>query len=157
MGLEQGWVREVFAASACGSQQRRNSRRHSRRLSQKMRRHFRNNLQSYIESMASSLPSLNISLDMDSVQEFCRKWHIVEVRLFGSVLRDDFTGDSDIDFLVTFAEGDEPTLHELTKAKGELSGIIGRTADLLPKDSLESQLTRQAVREKILSEAKAIL
>ena len=115
-----------------------------------------NNLNSYIENMASVVPSMNIALDMDSIHEFCRKWHIVEVRLFGSVLRDDFTGDSDIDFLVTFAEGDEPTLPELAKAKGELSGIIGRTADLLPKDSLDSQLTRQAVREKILNEAKVI-
>lgn len=106
--------------------------------------------------MASVVTSLNIPLDMDLIQEFCRRWHIVEVRLFGSVLRDDFTGNSDIDFLVTFAEGDEPTLHELAKAKDELSGIIGRTADLLPKDSLESQLTRQVVRDKILSEAKVI-
>jgi len=50
-------------------------------------------------------PSLvtNINLPLSQVREFCQRWQIVEFALFGSVLRDDFRPDSDIDCLVVFA------------------------------------------------------
>lgn len=53
----------------------------------------------------SSYPTRNIALDMDAVADFCRRWHFCEFSLFGSVLRDDFTEDSDVDVMVDLEEG----------------------------------------------------
>ncbi len=46
---------------------------------------------------------VQIPLPMDAIEAFCQKWQIIEFALFGSVLRDDFRPDSDIDVLVTYA------------------------------------------------------
>jgi len=46
----------------------------------------------------------NLSLPFDEIEEFCQRWQITELALFGSVLRNDFSSESDIDILVTFDE-----------------------------------------------------
>ena len=56
-------------------------------------------------STRSTISRHGIALPMDQVAEFCRRWKIQELSMFGSYLRDDFRPDSDLDFLYTFADG----------------------------------------------------
>ena len=49
--------------------------------------------------------SVGIAVDRPTITEFCHRWRIAELALFGSVLRDDFHADSDVDVFVTFADG----------------------------------------------------
>ena len=53
---------------------------------------------------------MNIEIPKEKIADFCRKWKIVELSLFGSVLRDDFRPDSDVDILVTFSPDAEWSL-----------------------------------------------
>lgn len=76
-----------------------------------------------------------ISLPKDRLDEFCRNNHISKLSLFGSVLRDDFGPDSDVDVLVEFEEGHTPGFFGLARLQQELSGLFGREVDLrTPQD-----------------------
>jgi hypothetical protein len=76
-----------------------------------------------------------ISLPKDRLDEFCRNNHISKLSLFGSVLRDDFGPDSDVDVLVEFEEGHTPGFFGLARMQQELSGLFGREVDLrTPQD-----------------------
>jgi hypothetical protein len=70
-----------------------------------------------------------IEIPKDAIAEFCRRNHIRRLSLFGSVLRDDFRADSDIDVLVEFESGHTPGLEFFT-IEAELSGILGRRVEL---------------------------
>ena len=76
-------------------------------------------------------------LPIQEIGEFCRKWDIVELALFGSVLREDFRPDSDIDVLVTFARGARWQLADLMRLEDELGAILGRRVDLVERDAVE--------------------
>ena len=56
---------------------------------------------------------MSVDIPKDKIEEFCQRWKITEFALFGSVLRDDFRPDSDIDVLVTFEPGAGHTLYDL--------------------------------------------
>lgn len=76
-----------------------------------------------------------ISLPKDRLDEFCRNNHISKLSLFGSVLRDDFGPDSDVDVLVEFEVGHTPGFFGLAGMQQELSGLFGREVDLrTPQD-----------------------
>lgn len=70
-----------------------------------------------------------IAIPQDRIESFCRQHHIRRLSLFGSVLRDDFRPDSDVDVLVEFAPGFTPGL-EFFGMEEELSAILGRKVDL---------------------------
>jgi hypothetical protein len=70
-----------------------------------------------------------IPIDLDKIADFCRRHHIRRLSLFGSVLRDDFGPDSDVDVLVEFEPGHTPGLAFFSMEE-ELSQIIGRKVDL---------------------------
>lgn len=78
----------------------------------------------------------NISLPEDRLDRFCRQNRISRLSLFGSVLREDFGPDSDVDVLVEFEEGQTPGLFGLARMEEELSGLFGgRRVDLrTPQD-----------------------
>ncbi|OPZ04220.1 MAG: Nucleotidyltransferase domain protein [candidate division BRC1 bacterium ADurb.BinA292] len=78
-----------------------------------------------------------INLPRAANEAFCRRWSIIRLELFGSVLRDDFHADSDIDFLVTFAPENRWSLLELVTMEQELSAALGRKVDLLERVSVE--------------------
>ncbi len=80
----------------------------------------------------------NINLPMLQIQEFCQHWQIVEFALFGSVLRDDFRPDSDIDCLVKFADTTDWSLFDRVKMQQELEIIMNRKIDLVNKKSIEN-------------------
>jgi uncharacterized protein len=86
-----------------------------------------------------------LAIDSDRITGFCRRWRITEFALFGSVLRDDFRPESDVDVLVTF-EPDAPwTLWDLSRMRMELEEIFGREVDLVEKKALRNPFRRQAI------------
>jgi len=73
----------------------------------------------------------------EAIAEFCRRWKITELALFGSVLREDFGPDSDVDVLVRF-EPDAPwDLWHVIEMKEELAGLVGRNVDLAEREAVE--------------------
>ena len=91
-----------------------------------------------------------IELPREQIAEFCRRNHIRRLALFGSVLRDDFTPDSDVDVLVEFEPGKTPGFAFFTMEE-ELSGILGRRVDLNTPNSLSKYF-----REEVLAEAEEL-
>jgi Predicted nucleotidyltransferases len=90
-----------------------------------------------------------IKIPKDEIAAFCRRHHIRKLSLFGSVLRDDFGPDSDVDVLVEFEEGHTPGL-ALIRIQDELSRILGgREVDLVIEEALYRRL-----KKRILSEAQ---
>ena len=97
----------------------------------------------------------NIDLPMEKIAEFCQRWQITELALFGSALRDDFRADSDIDLLVTFAPGASRSLFNQVAMQDELESILGRKVDLVSRHGVErSENSRR--RQEILATAEAI-
>lgn len=89
------------------------------------------------------------------IQEFCRKWQITELSLFGSALREDFGPESDIDLLATFAPEARHTLFDLVEMEDELKEIFGREVDLVDKRAVERS-ENYIRRRNILSLTKVI-
>ena len=76
-------------------------------------------------------------LPAQPIADFCRRWRISELALFGSVLRDDFRPDSDLDILVTFVPGTDWSLLDHIRMEQELADILGRDIDLVTRRSVE--------------------
>jgi hypothetical protein len=86
-----------------------------------------------------------IEVPMEEIEAFCRKWRIAELALFGSVLRDGFRPDSDVDVLVTF-EPDVPwSLYDWIDMMDELSTILGRKVDLVCREGLRNPFRRHEI------------
>ena len=92
----------------------------------------------------------NLAVPEGRIVEFCRRNHIRRLCFFGSVLRDDFRPDSDVDVLVEFAPGRVPGLAFFTMEE-ELSGILGRKVDLNTPGFLSPYF-----RDEVLSEARVV-
>lgn len=90
----------------------------------------------------------NIVIPKDAIADFCERHHVRKLSLFGSVLRDDFGPDSDIDILVEFEPGHAPGL-AFFEMQSELSGILGREVDLHTPGFLSRYF-----RDEVLKEAK---
>jgi predicted nucleotidyltransferase len=92
----------------------------------------------------------NLDVSKDGIVHFCQHWHITKLSLFGSVLRDDFRPDSDIDILVEFQPGHIPGFLKLHRIQEELSSLLGnRQIDLVTPKSLNHR-----IRDRILAEAE---
>ena len=89
--------------------------------------------------------SPRIQVDRERIVEFCRKWNITEFALFGSVLRDNFRPDSDVDVLVTFGPGGGLTFENRVKMLDELSAIFGRKVDLVEKKAIRNPFRRYEI------------
>ncbi len=90
----------------------------------------------------------NIVIPQDEIEVFCQRWKVSELALFGSVLRDDFTPESDVDALVTFKQGAAVRLADLLRMEQELGAILGRKVDLGTRKSVEDDpnyLRRRAI------------
>ena len=96
--------------------------------------------------MKGGIPmAIGIDVDREKLAEFCRRWKIKELALFGSVLREDFTPESDVDVLVTFAPGEEWTLIDVVRMQNDLSGIVGRKVDLVLRENLVNPFRRHHI------------
>jgi len=88
---------------------------------------------------------IQIELPKDEITVFCKQHHIRKLSLFGSVLRDDFEPDSDVDVLVEFESGHVPSFFQLFDMEDELSAIFGgRKVDIRTPEDL-SRYFRQRV------------
>lgn len=97
----------------------------------------------------------NVPIDEDKIEAFCRRWKIAELALFGSVLRDDFAAESDVDVLVSFLPDAEWSLLDHQAMEEELAGIVGHKVDLVSRRGIER--SRNWIRrEAILSGAQRI-
>ena len=97
----------------------------------------------------------HIDIPPNEIAAFCKRWQITELALFGSVLRDDFGPDSDVDVLVQFGEEARHTLFELDDMELELEEIFGREVDLVSRRGVEA--SRNYIRRKaILNSAQVI-
>ncbi|MFL6233001.1 MAG: nucleotidyltransferase family protein [Thermoanaerobaculia bacterium] len=85
------------------------------------------------------------TIDPDQIADFCRRWKVTELAFFGSILREDFRPDSDIDLLVTFEPGAPWTLWDLSRMRTELEAIFGREVDLVEKKALRNPFRREAI------------
>ena len=92
----------------------------------------------------------HIEVPKENLQNFCRKWNILELSLFGSVLLDDFRPESDIDVLVTFA-GDSEHTFDLALMEKELESIFGRDVDLVSRRGVE--MSRNHLRKKAIMDS----
>ncbi len=83
------------------------------------------------------MPAIPIAISYQAIEEFCKRWKIVELSLFGSILREDFRPDSDIDVLVVFAPGVEYNYETREQIRAELEALVGRPVDLVEKRLIE--------------------
>jgi hypothetical protein len=87
--------------------------------------------------------------------EFCERWRIEEFAFFGSVLRDNFHDDSDLDVLVTFSTGADWSLLDHMQMEQELSRLMNREIDLFTRRAVEQSHNRIR-RQEILETAEVI-
>jgi uncharacterized protein len=84
--------------------------------------------------------SPRVPIDQEKIASFCRTWKITEFSLFGSVLREDFRPDSDVDVLVSFAPDAHWGLFDLCRMEDDLREIFGREVDLVTRRGVEEGL-----------------
>jgi len=94
-------------------------------------------------------------LPISALREFCIRWKIQQLSVFGSYLREDFGPDSDIDFLATFASDAHWSLFDEVTMIEELKRIVGRKVDLVARDALASS-ENYIRRDEILSTARTL-
>jgi len=87
-----------------------------------------------------------IAVDRESIADFCRRCHIRKLAFFGSVLREDFRPDSDVDVLVEFQQGAAVGLIRLAGMERELSAILGRQVDIRTPGDLSPYFRDEVVR-----------
>jgi predicted nucleotidyltransferase len=97
----------------------------------------------------SELKTLSITIPKEEIEQFCQRHHIRKLSLFGSVLRDDFTPESDVDFLVEFEPGKTPGFFKIVSMEMELSELLeGRKIDLRTPNELSVYF-----RDRVMAEA----
>ena len=99
--------------------------------------------------------SLFSEVNRARVAEFCQKWRISELALFGSAVRGDFGPASDVDVLVTFAPDSHPSLFDLVQMEEELKEMFGRDVDLVSRRGIES--SRNYIRRKAILRSAQVL
>jgi uncharacterized protein len=100
------------------------------------------------------LQQLPILISPETIAQFCQRHHIHKLSLFGSILRQDFTDASDVDFLVEFEPKHIPGYFRLTGMELELSEIIGRKADLRTPNELSHYFRQQVLEEALVQYVK---
>lgn len=89
--------------------------------------------------------SPKVEVSEDAIASFCQRWKIIEFALFGSILRDDFRPDSDVDVLVSFAPDEKWSLWDIIHMKEELKTLFGREVDFVEKAALKNPFRRYEI------------
>ena len=92
-----------------------------------------------------------VSIPSRPIQDFCRRYHVRELSIFGAAVRNDFHAASDIDLLVDFMPEAQIGYLTLSRMQRELSGILKRRVDLVPKEGL-----KERIRKEILNHGQVI-
>ena len=93
----------------------------------------------------------HLNVDLSALQAFCKRWKVSELSLFGSVLREDFSPDSDIDVLISWLPDAHVTLLTMGDMAEELELILGRKVDLVSKRGL-----KPVIREQVINSSQQI-
>jgi uncharacterized protein len=97
----------------------------------------------------------SIPLPKDKIADFCFRWRVSELSLFGSLLREDFHSQSDIDILIAFQPESDWGLLEHLQMQQELQDLLGRDVDLVSKRAIERS-SNWIRRQEVLSTAQPI-
>ena len=98
---------------------------------------------------------MNLPISQIELEAFCGRWKIVGLAAFGSVLREDFTKDSDVDLLVEFSHDASWSLLDHIRMEEELAGLLQRRVDLVSRRAIEQ--SRNPIRRRaILDSARAL-
>ena len=92
-----------------------------------------------------------VTIPPNAIADLCRRYHVRELSLFGSALRDDFRADSDVDFLVDYEPDARVGYLDFLALQEELEGIVGRSVHLVPRNGL-----RPAIRDEVLATSQAV-
>ena len=93
-----------------------------------------------------------IFLDYNDTIKLCKKYYIVELSIFGSSIRDDFTQNSDVDILVSFEQNSKITIFDIIELENEFSKLVNRKVDVVEKEALKNPIRKA----KILSTREII-
>jgi predicted nucleotidyltransferase len=85
----------------------------------------------------------------EQIAAFCRRWQIAELALFGSVVRDDFRPDSDIDVMVDFAPGVHIDLWDFVQIKDEMQELFGREVDMVQRGAVRNPFRRHSINRDL--------
>lgn len=91
------------------------------------------------------MAKIQIEIPKEEIAAFCKRNHIRKLSLFGSVLRDDFRPESDIDVLVEFDPDAKISLFDLIDMEEELASILGRKVDLIEASALRNPFRRYEI------------
>ena len=94
------------------------------------------------------MSTAQITLPKKQIEAFCKKWRVQEFSLFGSILREDFRDDSDVDVLVSFLENPDIGLWDLSEMAEELELLYGRKVDLVIKEGLNNPFRRKEILDR---------
>jgi uncharacterized protein len=94
--------------------------------------------------MIASPPNLKLKLPLEKIAGFCQRWRIARLEIFGSVLRDDFCSDSDVDLVASYSPEAHWSLLDRVRMKHELEDMLGRDVDLLNRRALKIGSNRAA-------------
>ena len=89
--------------------------------------------------------SVRIEIPKDRIADFCRRWQVKELAIFGSALRDEFRPESDVDVLVVFQDDAKWDLFDHMKAEEDLKQIFGRDVDLVEKKAIRNPFRRHHI------------
>ena len=92
------------------------------------------------------MSKIKINVPREKIADFCQRYHIRKLAFFGSVLREDFTPESDVDVLVEFEPGHVPGL-AFFAMQDELSKILGRKVDLNTKGFISKNFRDEVLHE----------
>lgn len=101
------------------------------------------------------LLSQRLEIAPAKLEAFCRRWNVARLEVFGSLLREDFSAESDADFLVSFEPGKAPVDMSWFQIKEELAQLVGRNVDLLDRRLVERSRNLYR-RHHILREATTV-
>ena len=96
-----------------------------------------------------------IQMPSEELAAFCKRWQISELALFGSVLRDDFGPESDVDVLISFLPEAEHGLFEMVNMEEELGQVLGRKVDLVSRRGIER--SRNYIRRRATLELAQVI
>ena len=90
-----------------------------------------------------------LEYDEVALAELCQRWHIRELKLFGSQARGDARPDSDVDLMVSFVAGGEPSLWRFVRLKDQLESVFEKPVDLLTDEPIENPFRRRSIERDL--------
>ncbi|MDE2655490.1 MAG: nucleotidyltransferase family protein [Gemmatimonadetes bacterium] len=99
--------------------------------------------------------AFRIGVPLNAIAAFCDRWQVKELALFGSVLREDFGADSDIDMLLRFKSERTPGLFGIVRMEREMARLLARKVDLVNRAAIEQ--SRNYIRRKAILESARVV